>query len=284
MLLFKKVKDLQSYLRSEKEKGKTIGFIPTMGALHRGHLSLFEKSIENTDISVGSIFVNPTQFNETSDLQKYPRTPEQDIDLLTGVGCHVLFMPPVEEVYPTPYENKNSFDFGYLDRPMEGAHRPGHFQGMAQVVNRLLEIVQPDSLYMGQKDFQQFAIVKEMLQQMGSGIQLVMCPIIREDDGLAMSSRNRRLSKEHRRIAPNIFRTLNVAKEKVRSHDPKQIEDEALNMLAIPGMEPEYFNIVEGNSLRPFQQFDEVEMAVACTAVRVGEIRLIDNMIIKGTS
>ncbi len=283
MLLFKRINDLQSYLQSEKEKDQTVGFVPTMGALHKGHLSLFEKCLEVSDISVGSIFVNPTQFNEASDLQKYPRTPERDIDLLTGIGCDVLFMPSVEEVYPNSYKTKGQqFDFGHLDQSMEGAHRPGHFQGMAQVVNRLLDIVKPDSLFMGQKDFQQFTIVKEMLRQMNSSTQLTMCPIIREGDGLAMSSRNRRLSKEQRLVAPNIFRTLNVAKEKTHSHSPEQIEKEALMMLAIPGMEPEYFEIVDGTTLQPFEQFEEVEMAVACTAVRLGTIRLIDNMILKG--
>ena len=174
-----------------------------------------------------------------------------------------------------------NFDFGHLDEPMEGANRPGHFQGMAQVVSRLLGIVRPGSLFMGQKDFQQFAIVKNMLGQLQSDIELVMCPIVREEDGLAMSSRNARLSKEQRRIAPNIHRTLVVAKEKVSSAHPRQIEKEALDMLNIPGMIPEYFEIVDGVSLRPVKDFKEVEIAVACTAVRVGGIRLIDNMILQ---
>lgn len=282
MLLFKKVKDLQEYLRKERNKDNTIGFVPTMGALHNGHLSLFRRCQERTDISVASIFVNPTQFNEKEDLVKYPRTPGADIDQLTNVGCHVLFMPPVAEVYPdNAIQEPLNLDFGYLAEPMEGANRPGHFQGMAQVVHRLLEIVQPDGLFMGQKDYQQFAIVKNMLSQLDLPIDLRMCPIVREADGLAMSSRNRRLSTEQRRLAPNIYRTLMVAKEKVGQQTPEQVKKEAMKMLQIPGMDPEYFEIVDGVSLQEISTFDEAEIVVACTAIRVGEIRLIDNMVLK---
>lgn len=281
MLLFKKVKDLQSYLQLQKEKDNSIGFVPTMGALHEGHLSLFEKCLQTSDISVGSIFVNPTQFNDPADLDKYPRTPGRDIEMLADVGCHVLFMPPVEEVYPKDHKMPEPLDFGYLDQPMEGAHRPGHFQGMAQVVRRLLEIVQPDHLFMGQKDYQQFAIVKEMFRQLQSKTDLIMCPIVRENDGLAMSSRNMRLTNEGRSLSPNIFRALNVAKEKIHSHFPRDIEKEAIKMLSIPGLVPEYFEIVDGFTLRPVELFEEVDVAVACAAVKVGAIRLIDNIVLK---
>ena len=233
------------------------------------------------DISVVSIFVNPTQFNEAQDLVEYPRTSGRDIDLLTSVKCDILFMPPVEEVYPEGQNQSLDLDFGYLSLSMEGAHRPGHFQGMAQVVKRLLEIVRPNSLFMGQKDYQQFAIVKNMLQQLRSNINLVMCPIVREEDGLAMSSRNMRLAKEQRLIAPNIFRTLTVAKEKSPYCSPREIEAEAIKMLSVPGMEPEYFEIVDGVTLLPVELFEEVEVAIACTAVRVGDVRLIDNMVLK---
>lgn len=281
MLLFKKVEDLQLYLQTQREKNNSIGFVPTMGALHEGHLSLFENCLQKSDISVGSIFVNPTQFNDPSDLVKYPRTPERDIEMLADVGCHVLFMPPVEEVYPIGLKLPEVLDFGYLDQPMEGAHRPGHFQGMAQVVRRLLEIVQPDYLFMGQKDYQQFAIVKEMLRQLKLKIDLVMCPIIRENDGLAMSSRNMRLTKESRLLAPKIFQALNLAKEKINAHFPREIEKEAIATLSIPGMAPEYFEIVDGYTLHPVELFEEVDVAVACTAVMVGDIRLIDNIVLK---
>lgn len=282
MLLFKNVKDLQAYLENERKKGQSIGFIPTMGALHNGHLSLFRKSISSADLTVGCIFVNPTQFNEKEDLKKYPRTPEKDMEMLIEVGCDVLFMPSVEEVYPNGQVEENPIDFGYLDKPMEGANRPGHFAGMAQVVNRLLEIVGPDYLFMGQKDFQQFAIVKDMLKQLDSNVNLVMCPIIREEDGLAMSSRNVRLTKEQRRMAPNIHRVLNIAKEKIHSFFPQQIQEEAMKMLDVEGMKPEYFEIVDGTTLKPVELVEDVEVVVACVAVRVGDIRLIDNMVLKG--
>lgn len=284
MLLFKNVKDLQSYLQIQMGNGKLIGFVPTMGALHEGHLSLFQKCLQTSDLSVGSIFVNPTQFNDPADLVKYPRTPERDIEMLAGIGCHVLFMPSVEEVYPKGHKLPEPIDFGYLDQPMEGAHRPGHFQGMAQVVRRLLDIVQPDHLFMGQKDYQQFAIVKEMLRQLKLKTDLIMCPIVRENDGLAMSSRNVRLTKEGRLLAPNIFRALNMAKEKTSGHFPREIEEDAIKMLSMPGMEPEYFEIVDGVTLRPIEQFEDVDVAVACTAVKVGDIRLIDNIVLKNNA
>ncbi|HFA48909.1 MAG TPA: pantoate--beta-alanine ligase [Bacteroidetes bacterium] len=281
MILFKQVEELRSHLEKERAKGSKIGFVPTMGALHKGHLSLIDRSVADTDITVCSIFVNPTQFNESADLKKYPRTPGKDISLLCEAGCQLLFMPHVEEIYPKNYQPKRTFDFGNLDKLMEGAKRPGHFQGMAQVVSRLLDIVDPDQLFMGQKDFQQATIVQSMLEQMESSTQLVVCPIVREEDGLAMSSRNVRLTKEQRRLAPNIYRTLKAARDKTSTRSPKQIEDEALRMLAIPGMEPEYFRVVNGKTLMPIDRFDEVGFAVACTAVRLGEIRLIDNIILK---
>ncbi len=284
MLLFKKVKELQAYLANQTAKGKTVGFVPTMGALHQGHLTLFQKCLTQSDVCVGSIFVNPTQFNDSTDLFKYPRTPGKDIEMLSGAGCHVLFMPPVEEVYPPGHATPDPLDFGYLDQPMEGAHRPGHFQGMAQVVRRLLDIVQPDTLFMGQKDYQQFAIVQEMLRQLEVRTKLVMCPIVREEDGLAMSSRNMLLSEEQRLLAPKIYQALQAARKMVHSHFSREIEQAALDRLREPGMEPEYFAIVDGITLRPVDLFEDVRLAVACTAVKVGAVRLIDNMILKEDS
>lgn len=281
MILFKKVDDLRRYLSDERENGKKIGFVPTMGALHTGHISLVELSNKKADLTVCSIFVNPTQFNESTDLKNYPRTPEPDIEKLVDSGCHILFMPPVEEVYPQNYKAAQTFDFGDLDKPMEGVERPGHFQGMAQVVYRLLQIVEPNSLYMGQKDYQQFAIVQEMLKQMGSDIELVIGPTVREIDGVAMSSRNMRLNKNQRSIAPNIYRTLMAVKDKMDQFLPKELEKMAIEMLSNQGMELEYFEIVDGTTLTPIASFDESEKVVACTAVRVGEIRLIDNFILK---
>lgn len=282
MLLYKNVKDLKVYLERVRKEGKTIGFVPTMGALHEGHLSLVNKSIADNNCTVCSIFVNPTQFNEASDLDKYPRTPNKDVDLLAMVGCDVIFIPPIAQVYPPGENHKVSFDFQGLDIPMEGANRPGHFAGVAQVVHRLLDIVQPNYIYMGQKDFQQYSIVRRMLALMNSKTQIVMCEIVREADGLAKSSRNVRLTPEHRAIAPKIYEVLMEAKSKIHSHFPREIEKVAMEKLqAIDGFKPEYFTIAHGETLQPFEVFEDVDFAVACTAVWAGEVRLIDNVILK---
>ncbi|MEM1320921.1 MAG: pantoate--beta-alanine ligase [Bacteroidota bacterium] len=282
MYLFKKVSDLQHHLHQLRAGGRKIGFAPTMGALHQGHLSLIRRAAAENDCTVCSIFVNPTQFNDAADLEKYPRTAANDIHLLTSKGNNVLFMPPVEEVYPPDLDTKISFSFGPLAAVMEGAHRPGHFEGMAQVVKRLLDIVQPDGLYMGQKDFQQLAIVRSMLKQLGSGIDLVMCPIIREEDGLAMSSRNVRLDPALRPQAALLSQTLQKTKALQDQQSPAEISAAALNTLTRPGFRPEYFEIVDGRSLQRLHRFEETDFAVACTAVWVGEVRLIDNLILKG--
>lgn len=279
MLLFKKVEDLQNHLSKIRGRGESIGFVPTMGALHRGHLSLIEKSMKMTGVTVCSIFVNPTQFNDSKDLLKYPRTTGADIEVLAGADCDVLFLPPVEEIYPDG-TSPITIDFGYLDQPMEGAHRPGHFMGMAQVVKRLLDIVAPNQLFMGQKDYQQAAIVRNMIDQLKLSAELVVCPIVREESGLAMSSRNARLSSEQLLLAPEIFQTLKFAKANIDHFGPREIEKMAMERLSRPGMEPEYFEIVDGTTLKSIHDFNEVEIAVACTAVKVGEIRLIDNLIL----
>lgn len=279
MLFFKKVPDLQNQLAKVRQDGKSIGFTPTMGALHEGHISLVKRSVEETDVSVSCIFVNPSQFNDPADLEKYPRTPGKDIDILVSVGCNMLFMPSVEEIYPPGTTTDVALDFDYLDQPMEGAYRPGHFKGVAQVVKRLLDIICPDKLYMGQKDFQQFAIVKNMLGQLKLPVELICCPIIREEDGLAMSSRNVRLTPAERAIAPAIYQTLTRAKEMMGLHIPQQIEEWAMKNLAKCGLSPEYFQIVDGLTLKPLGSFNNAGMVVACTAVKVGDIRLIDNLI-----
>jgi pantoate--beta-alanine ligase len=251
-----------------------------MGALHEGHLTLVRTAMKQAGHVVCSIFVNPAQFNDPVDLENYPRTPGKDIALLTELGCDVLFMPPISEVYPPRLTFPPLPDLGYLPLPMEGAHRPGHFEGMARVVRRLLDIVQPDSLFMGQKDFQQVAIVKNMLQQINSSARLVCCPTVREADGVAMSSRNARLTAAQRAIAPLIFRTLKEAKQVVFSKTPAIIETESLEKLARGGLVPEYFEIVEGNSLQRLTVVKQEDFAVACVAVKLGEVRLIDNMIL----
>jgi len=282
MHIFKRVKDLQDYTNAQKEQGKTIGFSPTMGALHRGHLSLINQAKAKNDISVCSIFVNPTQFNESSDLEKYPRTPEKDIDLLIKAGNDILFMPTVDEIYPTDVSIKSNFDFGNLAQVLEGIFRPGHFDGMAQVVNRLLEITQPDSLFMGQKDFQQLTIVRDMIRQTESSVELVMCPIVREDDGLAMSSRNVRLTPENRQKATSIYQTLQDTKSKINQFNPAELQEASFNSLnSIPNFKAEYFEIVDGVTLSSIKRFEDTTFAVACTAVWAGDVRLIDNIILK---
>lgn len=281
MLLFKQVADLSHFLQSEKNAGKSIGFAPTMGALHEGHLSLIRQTKKENDCSVCSIFVNPTQFNEASDLEKYPQTPGKDIDLLISVGCDVLFMPMVEQVYPSGQKSDLKFDFGNLDKVMEGEHRPGHFEGVAQVVQRLLDIVQPHNIYMGQKDFQQFTIIQSMLNQTKSETKLKVCPIIREEDGLAMSSRNVRLRPDLRKKATLIHQMLLEAKEKSKTQSPVETKKNAIEKLTLPDFRPEYFEIADGNTLMPVDNFEDSNYVVACAAVWVGDVRLIDNMILK---
>jgi pantoate--beta-alanine ligase len=282
MLLFKKVYDLQKYLTALKAKGNQVGFVPTMGALHRGHISLINRSKADNEVTVASIFVNPTQFNDPKDLAKYPRTPERDMEMLIESGCDILFMPSPDEVYPHGTAPFQKFNFGKLDRVLEGTFRPGHFDGMAQVVNRLLEIVKPNKLYMGQKDFQQVSIVASMLQQTKLKTELVMCAIMREEDGLAMSSRNVRLAPEDRAAAPLIHKTLKEASEMVGEFSPSEIQRMTVQKLrAEPSFRLEYFEIVDGRTLLPIQLFEDTDFAVALTALWVGEVRLIDNMILK---
>ncbi|MDX1939413.1 MAG: pantoate--beta-alanine ligase [Saprospiraceae bacterium] len=281
MFLFKKISPFQLYLTSERRAKRSVGFVPTMGALHEGHLALVAQAMQQHECVVCSIFVNPTQFNDTGDLEKYPRTPLKDIEMLAKVGCQVLFMPDVSVVYPTDAKIKSDFSFGNLDKIMEGAFRPGHFKGVAQVVNRLLEIVQPNALYMGQKDYQQVKIVEEMLEQTNSKVQLIMCPTLREPDGLALSSRNVRLNPEIRIDAKIIHQTLLRAKEMAADHfSPKDIQAFAIKNLTIPGFRPEYFEIVDGQTLQPLERWSNGKVPVACTAVWAGDVRLIDNMIL----
>lgn len=284
MYLFKKSIDLQKHLDQLRKQNLQIGFTPTMGALHQGHLSLVNKSLSKTDINVCSIFVNPTQFNEKSDLDKYPRTTSQDLELLTTVNNDIVWMPSVEDIYPKDLDTTIPLDFGQLDKVMEAAFRPGHFDGVAQVVKRLLDIVQPDQLFMGQKDFQQMSIIKNMIEQLGLNVELVSCPIIREADGLAMSSRNVRLTSEHRAKAPIIQQTLQWAKSQMNQIPPKEIAAIALERLRLPDFKLEYFEIVDGNTLLKIEKLSDSNFVVACTAVWLGEVRLIDNVIFKNES
>lgn len=287
MLIFKKVADLRQFLASQSN---TIGFAPTMGALHEGHLELIRMAKREGCLAVASIFVNPTQFNDPKDLEKYPRTIEKDTELLLSADCDVLFFPSVEEVYPPGEDLSIELDFRELDKVMEGEFRPGHFKGMATVVNRLLDIVRPHRLYMGQKDFQQLSIVRDMIQQLKLPVELVMCPTVREADGLAMSSRNVRLTPEMRAIAPIIHETLQSAKTALYADQRvSDIEAEALSRLSDAGLRPEYFELVDGFSLKRIREKGEIlsqltdgssGSVVACTAVFAGDVRLIDNLML----
>lgn len=279
MFVFQTHHELQQYLNTRRQIGESIGFAPTMGALHAGHLDLIRHSKTQHACTVCSIFVNPTQFNDPKDLEKYPRTPEKDLAMLESVGTEVVFMPRVEEIYPPDLDTRLNLDLGHLDKVMEGAFRPGHFQGMAQVVKRLLDIVQPNALYMGQKDFQQLSIVGHMIRALQLPVELMMVPTVREEDGLAMSSRNVRLSPDQREAASAIYQILVWAKAQLGIIPVRDIETGAMRRLSvIPAFRPEYFQIVDGDTLLPVDDPAKHAWVVACVASWVGEVRLIDNL------
>ncbi len=275
------VKQLNQILENVRKNKSSIGFVPTMGALHQGHLSLIKKAKSSNNIVVCSIFVNPTQFNNKSDLKKYPRTLQADALLLQENHCDILFTPSVKEIYPTNIETELTIDFKGLDSTMEGEFRPGHFKGMAQVVKRLLDIVNPNELFMGQKDFQQFTIVAHMIKKLKIKTNLVVCKILREKNGLAMSSRNERLSLELRSRAAIIYKTLESSFKKRNVLSIKELEQKAMQQLAIPDFKPEYFKIVDGHTLKPVKDINKHKYVVACLAIWAGEVRLIDNKIFK---
>ena len=272
-------KELISFINDFRKKSKTIGLVPTMGALHEGHLSLVRECKKNTDITVVSIFVNPTQFNDPEDLKRYPRTPEQDISLLNTVDCDLVFLPTVEEVYPE--KDIRKFNFGYLENIMEGARRPGHFNGVGQVVSRLFDIVTPDKAFFGMKDFQQIAIIKNMVQQLNYKIDIVSCPIIREASGLALSSRNMLLDEEHKKNAPHIYATLKKARNLVAQMSVDDLKKWITDQIdSNPYLKTEYVEIVDNTTLQIIQNWNEKNDRVVCVAVHAGKIRLIDNIVL----
>ncbi|PHN03315.1 pantoate--beta-alanine ligase [Flavilitoribacter nigricans] len=282
MYLFQRSEDLQNWLQTVRGHNRKIGFVPTMGALHAGHLSLIDQSAAANTFTVCSIFVNPTQFNDHTDLEKYPRTPARDIELLVNSGCDALFLPAVGEVYPEGLDTGVDVSLGQLAEVMEGAFRPGHFAGVMQVVHRLLQLVLPDRLYMGQKDFQQQAIIQEMIRQLELPVELVMADIVREADGLAMSSRNVRLSPEFRSKAPLIHEILSQIKQDSEERSVAEWKTWAHNQLEQAGFRPEYLEIVDGKTLQPVSSFKESKYIVACVAAWAGDVRLIDNVIVRG--
>ena len=271
------IKDLQAELSVLKAQGKKVGLVPTMGALHAGHASLVKRSVNENEVTVVSVFVNPTQFNDKNDLVKYPRTLDADCKLLEACGATYTFAPSVEEMYPEP--DTRQFSYAPLDTVMEGAFRPGHFNGVCQIVSKLFEAVKPHRAYFGEKDFQQLAIIHEMVRQMQFDLEIVGCPIVREEDGLALSSRNARLSAEERenalKISQTLFKSRNFAATHTVSETQKFVEDA---IVAAPGLRLEYFEIVDGNTLQKVGNWDQTSYAVGCITVFCGDVRLIDNI------
>ena len=281
MKLIHTVQELCTELNAQRLAGKKIGFVPTMGALHEGHASLVKLAVAENDVVVVSDFVNPTQFNDQNDLLKYPRTLEADCELLEKVGAHYVFAPSVEEIYPEP--DTRQFSYAPLDTVMEGKFRPGHFNGVCQVVSKLFMMVEPHFAYFGEKDFQQLAIIREMVKQMNFPIRIVGCPIVRESDGLALSSRNARLSDAQRVQALNISKTLFASKEYAATHTVEETQAFVEQSIAdSEGLELEYFEIVDGLTLQKIAGWDETDYAVGCITVFCGEVRLIDNIKFKG--
>lgn len=282
MKTFKRIKSLKAYLKKLHNSNKTIGFVPTMGALHPGHISLMEKAKQENDILVCSIFVNPAQFNEKMDFKNYPRTLNEDIEKLNAIKCDVLFIPPKEEMYPRSDNNTHviGIDFGHLDKIMEGEYRPGHFNGVAIIVAKLFDVIEPDAAYFGEKDYQQLIIIKHLVKTLKLSIKIVGCPTIREDDGLAMSSRNELLSLEERKNASIIHRTLSGVREKtsvLSINELKQWVQYQIN--GNPFLQLEYFEIADSKSLLSIKKWDEANKVVACIAVLAGKTRLIDNVV-----
>jgi pantoate--beta-alanine ligase len=274
--------ELTSQMAACVRQGKTIGFVPTMGALHAGHASLVKRACEENDVCVVSVFVNPTQFNNKEDLLKYPRNIAKDAELLADLGVHFVFAPSPEEMYnPEEMEQTFVFDFAGLDQVMEGKMRPGHFNGVVQVVSRLFDLVQPTRAYFGEKDFQQLAIIHHMVERSSmaeryTNLQIIDCPIIREDSGLAMSSRNERLSQEEKETAVAISKTLFASKEWAKSANVKEVQQQVINTInSVEGLEVEYYEIVDKNTLQPTDNWDN---AVGCVTVYCGPVRLIDNI------
>ena len=279
MKVFKKIVDLQNALFDERKAGRSVGLVPTMGALHEGHASLVRRSVKDNDVTVVSVFVNPTQFNDPNDLKNYPRDLEADCRLLEDCGASYVLAPEVEEMYPTP--DRRQFEYPPVSTVMEGAHRPGHFNGVCQVVSRLFYIVKPDRAYFGEKDWQQIAVVKAMVRHLQLPVSIVECPIVREADGLAKSSRNTLLAADERVIAPSIYKALKESLQYAKNHTLKETHDKVVaDINAVPGLEVEYYAIVDGNTLQDISEWSDSDYVVGCITVYCGKtpIRLIDHI------
>ncbi len=277
MEIIRTVDELRRRVADAKAQGRTVGLVPTMGALHAGHVSLIEKARGDNDIVVVSVFINPTQFNNPEDLKTYPRTEEADVEKLIAAGADYAFIPSVEEVYPEP--DTRVFDLGPVAEVMEGAMRPGHFNGVAQIVSKLFDMVRPTRAYFGEKDFQQIAVIRRMVELEGFDLEIVACPIKREADGLAMSSRNVRLTPEQRLIAPAIHRTLDGSLSWAADHTVEQTKRYVIDELSsLPQLEVEYYEIVDGKTMQPIADWSETTEPVGCVTVYCGNVRLIDNI------
>jgi pantoate--beta-alanine ligase len=276
MLIFHTVQQLQKYLGQQKQKGLTTGFVPTMGALHHGHISLIEQSKKATDLTICSIFVNPTQFNDPKDFEKYPVTISADVELLLKGGVEVLFFPSVKEIYPNGINEQSHYDLAFLETVLEGKYRPGHFQGVCQVMHRLLDIVKADHLFMGQKDYQQCMVINHLINTRHIPTKLHIAPTLREIDGLAMSSRNMRLTKEDRQTAVAISQTLNQMKTQLQQGSLQKIKEEATAFLTSKGFRVDYTEIAHANTLTLLDNWNGTDPVVALIAAYIGEVRLID--------
>jgi pantoate--beta-alanine ligase len=283
MKVINKTSDLQAIIEQFKNDGKSIGLVPTMGALHKGHLSLVKNSISNNDITVVSIFVNPTQFNNPNDLASYPRTVEKDLELLQTIGCDIVFAPEADDIYSkSETDSRFEFDFEGLDKVMEGKFRPGHFNGVVQIVSKLFDLVHPDRAYFGEKDFQQLAIIRLMTRRYNLPIEIVPCPIVREDSGLALSSRNSLLKDNEKQVASHIYAVLNESRQFVPQTEVEELKQCAIAAIEQkPELKVEYFDIVDGHTLKSIVKWDESDYIVGCITVFCGNVRLIDNICYK---
>lgn len=284
MIIIRKVAELLDFVEHRKERGESIGLVPTMGALHEGHLSLVERAVSENPCVIASVFVNPTQFNNPTDLATYPRKEEDDFRLLAQAGVTAVFAPEVDEMYPGGPEAqpRHEFDLGTAAEVMEGKYRPGHFQGVAQVVSLLFRLCRPTRAYFGEKDFQQIAVIRNMIKTEGIDVEIVACPIKRADDGLALSSRNALLSPEQREVAPEIHKALAYSVEYSKEHSVRATHDTVVERIdAVPFMRVEYFEIVDGRTLLPVEEWEESPWIVGCITVYCGDVRLIDNITYK---
>ena len=279
MKIIKTLYDMSEYTIRQRERGASVGFVPTMGALHEGHMSLVSQAVRENTVTVVSVFVNPIQFNNSDDFAKYPRTEEADFKLLAAAGVDAVFAPSVEEMYPENQNSSKEYELGNVAEVMEGKYRPGHFQGVARVLDILFRLINPRRAYFGEKDFQQIAVVRNLVKNEGLPVEIVACPIKRASDGLALSSRNARLDEQQRKVAPEIYETLKYSVEYCKEHSVRATHDMVVEHLdAIPGMRVEYFEIVDARTLQPVEEWDESDWIIGCITVYCGDVRLIDNI------